>query len=56
VPIDAGTREALEALSKREGVTRFMTMLAVFSMLLARYSRQTDVLIGTPISGRHQPE
>ena len=42
----------LRALSRREGATLFMTLLAGFQALLARYSGQDDVLVGSPIAGR----
>jgi amino acid adenylation domain-containing protein len=48
--------EALDALSRREGVTLFMTLLATFQTLLARYSGQTDITVGSPIAGRTQIE
>ncbi|MEM7356550.1 MAG: condensation domain-containing protein, partial [Acidobacteriota bacterium] len=44
--------EALESLSQRHRVTLFMTLVAAFSTLLARLSRQRDVLLGTPIANR----
>ena len=44
--------EALKALSRQEGVTLFMTLLAAFKILLYRYTGQEDLLIGTPIAGR----
>jgi amino acid adenylation domain-containing protein len=47
---------SLRDLSRREGVTLFMTMLAAFQTLLARYSGQTDVTVGTPIAGRNRRE
>lgn len=46
----------LKAFSKREGVTLFMTLLAGFQTLLARYTGQDDVPVGTPIAGRSRPE
>ena len=48
--------EGLEGLSRREGVTLFMTMLGVFEVLLSRYSGQEEVLVGTPIAGRNRVE
>src|SRR5829696_830252 len=42
----------LKALSLSENATLFMTLLAGFKVLLARYSGQEDILVGTPISGR----
>ncbi|HEX6292480.1 MAG TPA: amino acid adenylation domain-containing protein [Herpetosiphonaceae bacterium] len=47
---------ALSALSQREGVTLFMTLLAAFQTVLSRYSGQTDIVVGSPIAGRAQPE
>jgi amino acid adenylation domain-containing protein len=44
--------EELNLLSRREGVTLFMTLLAVFQMLLARYSGQEDIVIGTDVANR----
>jgi hypothetical protein len=50
VPGDVVQR--LKALSRREGVTMYMTLLAAFQALLLRYTGQTDVLVGSPVSGR----
>ncbi len=47
---------ALRLLSQREGVTLFMTLLAGFQVLLSRYSRQTDIVVGTPIANRTRRE
>src|SRR5262249_18996862 len=49
-------RAAVEALSRQEGVTRFMTLLAAFQVLLGRYARQDDVIVGTPIANRSRSE
>ena len=43
---------ALAALSRREGATLFMTLLAAFQLLLARYTDQEDLLVGTPVANR----
>ncbi|HEX4945432.1 MAG TPA: amino acid adenylation domain-containing protein [Blastocatellia bacterium] len=48
--------EALQELSKREGVTLFMTLLAAFQVLLMRLSQQEQIVIGTPIASRTQVE
>jgi amino acid adenylation domain-containing protein len=48
--------QALKALSQQEGVTLFMTLLATFQILLARYTGQADILVGTPIAGRTHTE
>ncbi len=47
---------ALRELTGREGATVFMTLLAGWQALLARWSGQDDVLVGTPIAGRNRVE
>src|SRR5262245_38131824 len=47
---------ALKALSQREGVTLFMTLVAAFQTLLYRYTGQTDLVVGTPVAGRTRVE
>ncbi|WP_198299656.1 non-ribosomal peptide synthetase [Tumebacillus avium] len=54
--LDAALTERLEALSQRHGVTLFMTLLGAYQTLLARYSGQDDILVGTPIAGRGRGE
>lgn len=44
----------LNALSRRAHATLFMTLLAAFKILLARWSGQWDVVVGTPIAGRNR--
>src|SRR5258707_58247 len=51
--IETGAR--LQALGRRAGATPFMTLLAVFLVLLHRYGDQEDLLVGTPTSGRGSP-
>jgi amino acid adenylation domain-containing protein len=46
----------IQALCRREGVTLFMLLLAAFDVLLARYSGQEDVLVGSPIANRNRAE
>ena len=43
-------------LAKQHQVTPFMWLLAIFKILLYRYSGQPDVLVGVPIAGRTQVE
>jgi thioesterase domain-containing protein len=46
--------QALADLSQREGATLFMTLLAGFEALLNRSTGQEDILLCTPVSGRHR--
>ncbi|MGB8345909.1 MAG: amino acid adenylation domain-containing protein, partial [Ktedonobacteraceae bacterium] len=47
---------ALKELSRREGVTLFMTLLAAFQCVLARYSGQQDIVVGSPVANRRWAE
>jgi amino acid adenylation domain-containing protein/non-ribosomal peptide synthase protein (TIGR01720 family) len=44
------------ALSQREGVTPFVTLLAAFQSLLSRYTGQEDLCVGTPVANRRYRE
>jgi amino acid adenylation domain-containing protein len=48
--------ERLKALSRSEGATLFMTLLAAFQALLSRYSGQQEIVVGTPIANRNRQE
>ncbi len=54
--IDKLLSDQLQALSRQEGTTLFMTLLATFKVLLHRYSGQEDICVGSPISNRTQKE
>ena len=47
---------ALNQVAKEEGVTLFMLLLALYNALLARVSGQEDIVVGTPVTGRHREE
>jgi amino acid adenylation domain-containing protein len=46
----------LKQLSRRESVTLFMTLLAGFKVLLNRYTRRADIVVGSPFAGRNLTE
>jgi len=48
--------QALTELSRKQGVTLFMTLLAAFDALLYRYTGSSDILVGTPIANRNRSE
>uniref|UniRef100_UPI0013DB290B non-ribosomal peptide synthase/polyketide synthase n=1 Tax=Pyxidicoccus caerfyrddinensis TaxID=2709663 RepID=UPI0013DB290B len=56
VVLSPSTSAALEALCQQEGATPFMALLAVFQVLLSRYSGQQDISVGSPIAGRQRGE
>jgi amino acid adenylation domain-containing protein len=47
---------ALKELSKRQGVTLFMTLLAGFQAFLYRHTHEEDVVVGSPIANRNRAE
>ena len=48
--------DRLRALCSEESATPFMALVATFAAVLARWSGQHDVVIGTPTAGRPRPE
>ncbi|MFF4842933.1 condensation domain-containing protein, partial [Streptomyces collinus] len=46
----------LERLGREHGATLYMTLLAVFQVLLGQWSGQRDFGVGTPVAGRSRPE
>jgi amino acid adenylation domain-containing protein len=54
--IESRTAAALRDLSQREGATLYMTLMAAFGVLLARYCGQPDIVIGSPVSNRSRLE
>ena len=48
--------DKLNELSRQEGATLFMTLLASYQSFLARYTGQTDIIVGDPIANRNYRE
>ena len=48
--------QGLEKLCQQQGVTLFMTLLAAFQTLLYRYTKQEDIVVGSPIANRNRSE
>lgn len=46
--------QQLAALAQQAEATLFMTLLTAFKILLARYSGQQDIVIGSPVANRQQ--
>jgi amino acid adenylation domain-containing protein len=45
----------LERLGEQHGASLFMTVFALWAVLLGRYSSEDDIVVGTPIANRHRP-
>lgn len=56
VKLDHVLTQKLNALSRSQGTTLFMTLLSAFYGLLYRYTGQTDICVGTPVANRARPE
>lgn len=55
VPLVRDLCASLRTACRRHGVTPFMFMLAVFQILLSRYTENTQLAIGLTTSGRDSP-
>jgi amino acid adenylation domain-containing protein len=47
---------ALRALARKERVSLFMPLLAAHAIVLSRWARQPELVIGCPVAGRDRPE
>ncbi|QBN32416.1 amino acid adenylation domain-containing protein [Xanthomonas oryzae pv. oryzae] len=54
--LDRADSAALAQLSQRHGTTAYMSLLAVWAVLLARLAGKSDVVIGTPVANRTHAE
>ena len=55
-PLSADLFQRLRRLGTQHRVTRFMTLLAVWGIVLARYTGRSDLAIGTPVANRGRRE
>ncbi|NOQ26059.1 MAG: amino acid adenylation domain-containing protein, partial [Bacteroidales bacterium] len=45
--------QKIKSLSNEKGLTLYMTILSVYTILLSKLSRQEDIIVGTPTAGRN---
>ncbi len=50
--IEQELSEQLNELARQNNATLFIIMLAVYDILLSKYSGQEDIIVGSPIAGR----
>lgn len=50
--IDKGLSDKIRDTAKKYGVTEYMVFLTGLMITLGKYSRQEDIIIGSPVSGR----
>jgi amino acid adenylation domain-containing protein len=56
IVISRNISDELRAISRREGATTFMVLLTAFKLLLARWTGQEDVVVGTDVQNRSSKE
>ena len=56
LPLDQTLYQDLNHLAQTQGLTLFMLMQSCLAILLYRYSHSTDIVIGSPVSGRENCE
>ncbi|MFB6363476.1 amino acid adenylation domain-containing protein [Paenibacillus elgii] len=54
--LDPGLTAALYKLAQESGTTLYMVLLAAYNVLLANYTGQDDIIVGTPVSGRRHAD
>ncbi len=54
--IDASVTYKLNQMAAETGSTMYMILLAAFNILLAKYTGQEDIIVGSPIAGRPQAD
>ena len=54
--ISAELSDSLKTLSRTEGVTTYMLLLAAWQVLLHRYTGADDIVVGSPMAGRNRAE
>ena len=54
--LPASLSHALDGLIRQEGITLFIALLSAFKTLLYHYTKQEDIIIGSPIANRNKSE
>jgi len=54
--LDGEITKGLRKIAKETGATMYMVLLSGFNILLSKYSGQEDIVIGSPIAGRHHAD
>jgi amino acid adenylation domain-containing protein len=54
--LDVDLTTSLQALSRAQGSSLFVLLLAAFKTMLHRYTGQTDLMVGCPVAGRSLPQ
>ncbi|MDP2627789.1 MAG: condensation domain-containing protein, partial [Candidatus Rokubacteria bacterium] len=56
ITLSCALSQALHSLSRQEGASLFMTLVAAFQTLLHRYTGEDQIVIGSSVAGRNRVE
>ncbi len=56
VHLSAVLTKRLQQFSRQQNVTLFLTLLSAYYVLMHRYSKQVDIIVGVPMTNRRQQE
>lgn len=51
--LNKATTLGLKSMANKEGATMYMVLLSIYNILLSKLSNQEDIVVGSPIAGRH---
>lgn len=54
--ISTDLAEKLKGIATETGTTMFMILLAAFNVFLSKYAKEEDIVVGTPFTGRENPD
>uniref|UniRef100_UPI0018AA9214 non-ribosomal peptide synthetase n=1 Tax=Aliikangiella sp. G2MR2-5 TaxID=2788943 RepID=UPI0018AA9214 len=54
--IESNLTQDIQRFCQQHNITDFILLQSVFALLVARYSGENDIVIGTPIAGRNHPQ
>ena len=55
-PLPSDLSQAIKDWSQQKNVTLYGTLISAFGLLLHRYSRQAEIMVGTPTANRQHPQ
>ncbi|MEC0696474.1 surfactin non-ribosomal peptide synthetase SrfAA [Bacillus atrophaeus] len=56
IKLDGDLKKRLHHLAEKNGATLYMVMLSAYYTMLAKYTGQEDIIVGTPSAGRHHSD
>ena len=54
--IDSSLKDGFERLARQKNCSLFIVLIAIYKVILSRFSNQNDVVVGSPVANRKQSE